>query len=123
MGNDQNIKLLTRPNGLTEIISTFGDINPYIKTSADGQMNIDPGFERKYITSINLPYPLRLAWDHQKEISTIKCHTLLEEYFKAIFREIIQKIFVARPSISADAMLFAPKETVSTFPLTPGASL
>jgi hypothetical protein len=85
-----DLKPLKSPDGLGEIIATFGDINSYIARSKDNHLRLDPAFEREYIVSADLPYPLLAAWDHKKRISTIRCHALLAERFGAIFDEIFR---------------------------------
>jgi hypothetical protein len=85
------LKPLIRPHGLIEIAKTFGDINKSIKQAKDGALTLDPAFERQHIVRIRLPYKLKLAWDHNKHVSSIKCHLLLAERFQAIFDEILER--------------------------------
>ena len=40
-------------------------------------------------TIINLPYPMRIAWDLSKKISRIQCHKLAAKDFTNVFTQII----------------------------------
>lgn len=42
-----------------------------------------------YLTVIDLPYPMRLAWEPATTIKRMRCHKLLAEKFKAVFRDIL----------------------------------
>jgi hypothetical protein len=65
--------MLTKtPNGLPEIIQTFGDIH-------------DPQFEAKNIVSFDFPYPIRYEGVPK---TRSRCHKLLVENFIAVFKDI-----------------------------------
>ncbi len=42
-----------------------------------------------YLVSIDLPYPMRLAWDKKTTVNKMRCHKLVESNFKAVFNEIL----------------------------------
>lgn len=42
-----------------------------------------------YLVSIDLPYPMRLAWDKTKTVNKMRCHKLVDEKFIAIFKDIL----------------------------------
>jgi hypothetical protein len=92
----RKLRDLKRPGSLDGIISTFGDINNYLIPSASGILTLDPAFERKYIQRIKLPYPLAAAWDHNKKISSFRCHRLLADRFEALFETISEKDLIAQ---------------------------
>lgn len=50
-----------------------------------GKANADPD----YLVIIDLPYPMRLAWDKSKTITKMRCHRLVAERFKTIFKQIL----------------------------------
>lgn len=64
------------PNGLDEIIRTFGDPRKYI--TSDGRLS--PAWERKNIVRIQLPAPLRLDFvpgDDEALVTKITSHLLV----------------------------------------------
>ncbi len=78
---------LTPPQGLEQIIATFGNIFDYIKD--DG--SLDSLWETEQLSRAPLPFPIPLSWDHSKFIRNIYCHkkliTILPEVFVTIERE------------------------------------
>lgn len=42
-----------------------------------------------YLVTIQLPYPMRLAWDTSTTISTMRCHRKAAESFKRVFRDLL----------------------------------
>jgi LysM repeat protein len=42
-----------------------------------------------YITTITLPYPMKLAWDTSKVVKTIKCHKLIADALLNVFTDIL----------------------------------
>ena len=43
-----------------------------------------------YLITINLPYPMRLAWDLNTKVNKICCHKLVANKFTNVFKEILQ---------------------------------
>jgi hypothetical protein len=43
----------------------------------------------KNFTVIDLPYPMRVAWDMNVSIKKMQCHKLVAEKFKAVFEELL----------------------------------
>ena len=42
-----------------------------------------------YLTHINLPYPMRLAWDLETSVNRISCHKLVADNFTKIFNDLL----------------------------------
>lgn len=48
-----------------------------------------PTDKGEYLVSIQLPYPMRLAWDKKTKVTTMRCHKLVAENFKNVFTELL----------------------------------
>ena len=42
-----------------------------------------------YLVKINLPYPMRIAWDIDTTVNTIMCHKLVADKLKAVFGDLL----------------------------------
>jgi hypothetical protein len=42
-----------------------------------------------YLVTINLPYPMRLAWDLNTKVSRMSCHKLVADKFLAVFNDLL----------------------------------
>ena len=42
-----------------------------------------------YLVTINLPYPMRLAWDKKVKINRMVCHSLVANKFLGVFNELL----------------------------------
>lgn len=42
-----------------------------------------------YLTTIELPYPMRIAWDTKVKVNRMRCHKLVAQKFKAVFDELL----------------------------------
>ena len=45
-----------------------------------------------YLVKIQLPYPMKLAWDTDTVVNTMMCHELVSKNFLAVFNE-IQRVY------------------------------
>lgn len=43
-----------------------------------------------YLVTIELPYPMRLAWDTKTSVRRMSCHRLVANNFKAIFDDLLK---------------------------------
>lgn len=48
-----------------------------------------PNQQGSYLTTIQLPYPMRLAWDLKTSVKTMRCHKLVAEDFVNVFKELL----------------------------------
>jgi len=48
-----------------------------------------PGENPNYLTVLNLPYPMRLAWDKNVFVKKITCHKLVSNKLELIFKDIL----------------------------------
>jgi hypothetical protein len=49
-----------------------------------------PNQQGSYLTTIKLPYPMRLAWDKKTTVKTMRCHKLVADDFAAVFNDLLQ---------------------------------
>ncbi len=42
-----------------------------------------------YLIPISLPYPMKLAWDLNTKVTTIRCHRLVADKLKEVFNELL----------------------------------
>lgn len=85
---NRKAKLLHRPHGLDQIIQTFGDPRPFIKT--DGTMSAR--WEQSVITRVALPGLILYAdAPEQKDriyVTRVACHVLIAKQTRAAFQRI-----------------------------------
>ena len=48
-----------------------------------------PNEKGTYLTTIKLPYPMRLAWDKSTTVKTMRCHALVQGNFTAVFEDLL----------------------------------
>lgn len=48
-----------------------------------------PNQQGSYLTAIKLPYPMRLAWDKEKTVKTMRCHKLVANDFSGVFADLL----------------------------------
>lgn len=49
-----------------------------------------PNQQGSYLTTIKLPYPMRLAWDKNTKVTTMRCHKLVANDFINVFEELLE---------------------------------
>ena len=49
-----------------------------------------------YLVSIKLPYPMRLAWDKNTKVNTIRCHKLVAQNFTNVFNDLLNHYGLAK---------------------------
>jgi len=48
-----------------------------------------PNQQGSYLTTIYLPYPMRLAWDKKTIVKKMRCHKLVAYNFTEVFKELL----------------------------------
>jgi hypothetical protein len=48
-----------------------------------------PNEEGTYLTTIDLPYPMRLAWDKKTTVKKMRCHQLVAVNFTEVFKDLL----------------------------------
>ena len=48
-----------------------------------------PNQNGTYLVSIKLPYPMRLAWDKNAKVNTMRCHKLVAQNFTNVFNDLL----------------------------------
>ena len=107
--NANEIESLLVPHGLAEIIATFGDIYKYV--TPDGEL--DPRWQTDFLARIQLPFPLRLAWDVSQTINRMTCHRRMTCVYAAVFDNIQQRGLQTRVSTFGGCFTFRPQRTGS----------
>lgn len=72
------------PNGINEIIQTFGNLKEYISRSGE----LSPRWNTDKLTTIRLPFPIKLSWDFKQTVTQITCHKKIAGTFYTVFEEI-----------------------------------
>jgi len=49
-----------------------------------------------YLVTLNLPYPMRLAWDTDTAVSRIRCHKDVAKNFEAAFKDVLAHYGIAK---------------------------
>jgi len=50
-----------------------------------------PGENAKFLMTIDLPYPMRLAWDKNTTVTKMTCHRLVADNFLRVFKELLKE--------------------------------
>ncbi len=98
---------IAAPDGLEQIIATFGDIQKYVLR--DG--TLDPRWQTEFLALVALPFPLMLSFDHSKTITHFRCHTLLVGIFSDVFAKIAGAGLQAKITSFGGCFAFRPQRT------------
>ena len=55
-----------------------------------------PNQNGTYLVSIKLPYPMRLAWDKNTKVNTMRCHKLVAQNFTDVFNDLLAHYGLAK---------------------------
>lgn len=48
-----------------------------------------PNQQGSYLTTITLPYPMRIAWDKDTKVTKMRCHKLISDDFLGVFNDLL----------------------------------
>jgi hypothetical protein len=48
-----------------------------------------PNQQGSYLTTIKLPYPMRLSWDKKTTVTTMRCHKEVADNFLNVFKDLL----------------------------------
>ena len=48
-----------------------------------------PNEQGSYLKTINLPYPMRIAWDTKTKVTKMRCHIVVADKFLKIFNDLL----------------------------------
>jgi hypothetical protein len=117
-GATETEKLKVAPHGLNEIIATFGDIHEYV--GPDGKL--DPRWEADFLARVNLPFPLRLAWDLSRTITQMTCHRRMTGIYASVLPAFSRAVCRLESRALAGALPSAPSGLEVNCQPTAGAS-
>jgi len=55
-----------------------------------------PNQQGSYLTTIQLPYPMRLAWDKKTTVTKMRCHKLVADDFLSVFNTLLKHYGLAK---------------------------
>ena len=96
---------MNTPDGLDQIIATFGDPHSYIGT--DG--NLSPLWQESKLHQIALPFALPLDWNRAVTVTHMMCHQLLAETFEDVFDKIVNEGLQAQVKTFGGCFAYRPQ--------------
>jgi hypothetical protein len=99
------------PNGIGQILSTFGNIHNYIQE--DG--TLDVRWQAEMLVRAALPFPLTLSFDPTKAVSSFTCHKLLVTVFTDVFSKLQASGMQAKVTSFGGCFAFRPQRTGTVF--------
>lgn len=100
---------LGTPNGLDDVIETFGDVASFI--GEDGTLS--PAWQDSALGRAELPWPLLLSWDHSQQVTRVLCHRKLAGVLSRVFQEIDRAGLRRSVRSYGGCFAFRPKRTGS----------
>jgi hypothetical protein len=100
---------LTAPDGLEQIVTTFGNIQDYIR--ADG--SLDPKRQADFLTRIDLPFPLSLSWNTASKVNQMTCHKRMADVFTEVLQRVQAQELQEKISTFGGCFSFRPQRTGS----------
>jgi hypothetical protein len=104
-----DFKFMNTPNGIDEIVSTFGNIHTYI--SDDGTLL--PEWEEQFMSIVTLPFSIPLAWSPATIVTRMTCHKLMVQIFEDVFAQIVDAKLQAEVTSFGGCFSYRPQRTGS----------
>ena len=101
--------VLMPPNGLEQILATFGDIYEYVRQDR----TLDPRWQADFLARVTLPFPLKLSWDEATSVTQMTCHKKLVDVFAEVFGHIVRAGLQAKVQSFGGCFSFRPQRTGS----------
>jgi hypothetical protein len=95
------------PDGIEQIVSTFGDIFAYI--NEDHTLN--PAWQADHLVAVPIPFALALSWDHSRHVQRVTCHKLLQPVFEKAFVAIVNAGLESKVASFGGCFSFRPQRT------------
>lgn len=95
------------PVGLAGIVREFGDVREFVRQ--DGCL--DPQWEVESLALVSLPFPMLLAWDHSKAVSSFRCHRRLTTIFSNAFGQIAAAGLASKVRSFGGCFMYRPQRT------------
>jgi hypothetical protein len=99
------------PNGLAEIIATFGDLASYVRP--DG--TIDPSWEAERMIAVPIPFSIPLAWDTKVRVSSVRVHKNIAEVVHNTFDAINTRGLAPQIKTYGGAYSYRPKRNSNKY--------
>lgn len=99
------------PNGLAEIISTFGDLASYVRS--DG--TVDPRWESEKMMAVPIPFSIPLAWDTKIKVSSMRVHRSIASVLNDTFTAINDRGLASHIKTYGGGYNFRPKRSVAKY--------
>lgn len=67
-----------------------------LNTKQITQIYGQPNQQGSYLTTIQLPFPMRLAWDKNTKVTKMRCHKLVAQNFTNVFNDLLNHYGLAK---------------------------
>ena len=93
------------PNGLNEIIATFGNLAQYVRP--DG--TVDPRWESERMQAVPIPFSIPLAWDTKVRVSSVRVNKGIVDVVAGTFKALNDRGLAPQIKTFGGAYNYRPK--------------